>query len=209
VYPRLAAGGRLAGREHTNYFIDIGVPETFECAQTEVPSRFRRPAVFLDRDGVLNVDKGYVGHAKDWEWIEGAPAAVKRFNDLGWYVFVVTNQSGIGRGLYSEGDFWALHEWMLADLAKARAHVDDIRFCPFHVEAALEGFRRHSDWRKPGPGMIVDLLEQWPVHAEASLLIGDQASDLEAARSAGISSRLFPGGRLDDFVGDELARRSS
>jgi D-glycero-D-manno-heptose 1,7-bisphosphate phosphatase len=207
ILPGLAERGLVAGRAHDGYFIDIGVPEAFERAQTEVPARRRRPAAFLDRDGVLNEDAGYVGKLDDWRWIAGAQDAVKRFNDLGWFVFVVTNQSGIGRGLYDEADVVALHDQVFEELAGGGAHVDDVRFCPYHAEATVERYRRDSDWRKPREGMILDLIEHWPIDLERSLLIGDSETDLEAARRAGVAGALFCGGRLDEFVAAQLADR--
>jgi len=204
VLPDLAAQGRVAGKVCDGYFIDIGVPADLERAQTEVPARRRRPAAFLDRDGVLNVDSGYVGSRERWRWIDGARAAVKRFNDLGWYVFVVTNQSGVARGYYGEEDVEALHRQVFGELADLGAHVDDVRFCPYHTEGTVERYRRESDWRKPGAGMILDLMRHWPVDREASLLIGDSDSDLEAARRAGVSGRLFSGGSLDRFVREQI-----
>jgi len=207
VLPSLAQRHLVAGVVRDGYFIDIGVPADLERAQTEIPARRRRPAAFLDRDGVLNVDTGYVGAIDQWRWVDGAREAVKRFNDLGWYVFLVTNQSGIARGLYGEADLAALHRHVFDELAAHGAHVDDTRFCPYHVEATVAQYRKESDWRKPGAGMIIDLFDHWPVDREASLLVGDKRSDLEAARRAGISGRLFRGGRLDNFVCEQLADR--
>lgn len=160
----------------------------------------RRPAVFLDRDGVLNRDTGYAHRAEDLEWTPGAREAVRRFNDLGYLVFVVTNQSGVARGFYGEADVVALHRFMAEDLARAGARVDDWRYCPFHPEATVAAYRAVHPWRKPAPGMILDLMAHWPVAAEASLLVGDQPSDMAAAAAAGIAGHLFPGGNLLDFV---------
>lgn len=202
VLPILASRGLVRGSRREGYFIDIGVPQDYARAQTDIPQRRRRPAIFLDRDGVLNEDEGYVSRIERLIWIEGAAAAVKRFNDAGWYVFLVTNQSGIARGFYTEEDFHALHEHMREKLAEAGAHLDDMRYCPYHAEGTIERYRRASDWRKPEPGMIRDLLAAWPVDESHSLLIGDKPSDIEAAARAGIASRLFEGGSLERFVAD-------
>ena len=205
VLPRLAADGRVAGRAYGGYFIDIGVPDDYARAQIDVIDRQRRPAAFLDRDGVLNEDTGYVGSSDRLTWIEGAIAAVKQFNDRGWYVFLVTNQAGVARGLFTEDAVFALHAHMAKSLAQAGAHIDDMRFCPYHADASVERYRKISDWRKPEPGMILDLLAAWPVKRERSVLIGDKDSDMQAAARAGVTGRLFKGGRLDRFVVEALA----
>ena len=200
VLPRLARAGLLAGRCYDGFFIDIGIPEDLSRAQTLIPERMRRPAVFLDRDGVLNVDSAYPHRPDQIEWSEGAHQAVKSFNDAGYFVFVVTNQAGVAHGFYDEDAVRGLHRWMNAELRRSGAHVDDWRYCPFHPEAKVEAYRGLHPWRKPGAGMLVDLMEHWPVDASRSFLIGDRESDLEAARSAGIPSHLFSGGSLAAFA---------
>ena len=170
-------------------------------------SRLLRPALFLDRDGVLNEDRGYVHRWEDFCWIPGAREAVAAFNARNWWVFVVTNQSGVGRGYYPEADVLALHARMEADLAAAGARIDAFYHCPFHPEA-IEDRYRHPDPpdRKPNPGMLLRAMADWPVDAARSVMVGDKAIDLEAGQRAGVRSLLFPGGDLEAFLAAELDR---
>ncbi|MBV9509377.1 MAG: D-glycero-beta-D-manno-heptose 1,7-bisphosphate 7-phosphatase [Caulobacteraceae bacterium] len=200
VLPRLAAEGRLVGRLQQGFFLDIGVPEALEAAQTLVPGSAPRGAVFFDRDGVLNVDHGYTHRWDEFEWIEGAVEAVKLANDANLFAFLVTNQSGVARGYYAEAAIHELHEAMQQALRAKGAHLDDIRYCPHHVEGVVPEYARACGWRKPEPGMILDLARHWPVDMAHSFLIGDNQSDLKAAAAAGIPAALFEGGRLDQAV---------
>jgi D-glycero-D-manno-heptose 1,7-bisphosphate phosphatase len=159
-----------------------------------------RPAVFLDRDGVINVDRGYVGQPRDFMLIEGASQAISTLNRSGYLVFVVTNQSGIARGYFTEDDFWTVTDYMNQVLGRQGAHIDDIRFCPFHPNAKIDGYRKTHHWRKPYPGMILDLLNHWAVDLDSSFLIGDSDRDLQAAHNAGIRGHLFTGDNLSDFL---------
>jgi D-glycero-D-manno-heptose 1,7-bisphosphate phosphatase len=164
-----------------------------------------KPSLFLDRDGVLNVDRGYVSRIDDFEWISGAIETVAAFNALGWHVFVVTNQSGIARGYYTEEDMHRLHDWMQGELACHGARIDRIYYCPYHEEGEIARYRKDSFDRKPKPGMLLRAMAEFPVLREQSFLIGDKAADIEAARAAGIAGFLFEGGNLEQFARWTLA----
>lgn len=164
-----------------------------------------RPALFLDRDGVLNIDRGYVSRIEDFRWVDGAPDCIRNFNKRGWLVFVVTNQSGIARGYYTEDDMHRLHAWMTAQLEDAGARIDRIYHCPFHEAGEIARYRKDSFDRKPKPGMLLQAMADFPVRRETSFLIGDKDTDLEAARAAGVGAFLFRGGNLADFAEWALA----
>lgn len=163
------------------------------------------PAAFFDRDGVLNRDLEYVYRPQDLEWNPGAVEAVRLCNEAGYLVLVVTNQSGVARGIYDEANVARFHDEMRKQLAPHGARIDDFRYCPHHPEARLESYRRTCACRKPAAGMILDLIDSWDVDASRSFLIGDKDIDLAAARSAGIEGYLYAGGRLDDLVRRALA----
>jgi HAD superfamily hydrolase (TIGR01662 family) len=180
VLPQLARKGLLTGQAVEGYFIDIGIPDDYARAKIELPKRLHRPAVFFDRDGVLNKDLGWVGSAERFHWIEGAKDAVRAITDAGFHAFIVTNQAGIARGHYTE--------------------QDDLRYCPIHPEAVVLPYRGISNQRKPEPGMIIDLAQRWEVDTNRSFLVGDKNTDLQAAARANIPGYLFSGGNLHTFV---------
>jgi D-glycero-D-manno-heptose 1,7-bisphosphate phosphatase len=207
VLPGLAVEGLIEGCLVEAPFIDIGIPEDYQRAQRLVPSIMKRPAAFLDRDGVLNEDTGYVHRIDQVRWVEGAREAVRWLNDQGYFVFVVTNQAGVAHGFYGEEHVNELHTWMNAELAKAGAHIDCVEYCPYHPEATVERYRQVSDLRKPAPGMLKKLLTEWPVDTSRSFLVGDRTTDLEAAAAAGIRGHLYQGGNLHEFVRGLCSRR--
>jgi len=120
----------------------------------------------------------------------------------------VTNQAGIAHGNYDEAALDRFHRHMDERLAEAGAHIDEYAYCPFHPEAKLEAYRRESTHRKPGPGMILDLLSDWPVDRSRSFLVGDKDSDLEAAAAASIGAYRYAGGDLHMLVAEALKARS-
>jgi D-glycero-D-manno-heptose 1,7-bisphosphate phosphatase len=159
-----------------------------------------KKAIFFDRDGTLNVDSGYVHDWENFVWIPGATEAIKLANQMDYLVFVVTNQSGIGRGYYNEQAVHKLHRLMNADLSRLNAHIDGFEFCPHHPEKASPKYKIACDCRKPAPGMILRLLEKWQVDPKQSLMIGDNETDVAAATAANVTGHLFLGRNLHDFL---------
>lgn len=167
----------------------------------------RRPAAFLDRDGVLNVDHGYASRPEQLEWIDGAPEAVRLLNEAGYHVLVVTNQSGVARGYYSEDAVKAFHAQMQKDLASHGAHVDAFYFCPHHPEGTIKQLAIHCRCRKPAPGMLEQAASEWPIDRNASFLIGDKDEDVGAAHAFNIRGFKFDFNvdSLTDLVRREIA----
>lgn len=168
-----------------------------------------KPAAFLDRDGVINYDDGYIGSSDRIRWMPNVAKAIRRLNEAGYLVFLFTNQSGVARGFYTELELRTLHDWMRSELAAQGAVIDDIRFCAHHPEGSVAGYLEDHPWRKPRPGMILDLMQHWPVRHAGSFVIGDRGSDIEAAQAVKLPGFLFAGGDLDAFVADILTRTRS
>ena len=148
-------------------------------------------AVFLDRDGVINVDRGYVYRSEDFEFIGGVFDACKLFVAAGYRLIVVTNQSGIARGLYSEQDFQSLNQWMTAQFNAQGIHLDAVYFCPHHPEHGQGQYRQRCNCRKPQPGMLLQGIADFELDPAQCIMFGDKTSDLEAAHAAGIGRRVF------------------
>lgn len=164
-----------------------------------------RPAAFLDRDGVLIEDVGYPHLPEQLRPMPGAAAAVRRLNAAGFVCVVVTNQSGVARGMFSLEQMQAFNDLLVRTLSDDDARIDAVYACPYHSEGSVAAFIHpdHPD-RKPNPGMILRAVVEHGLDPDRSLMIGDQPSDMEAARRAGVLGFRFDGGDLDRFVADLL-----
>ena len=173
--------------------------------------RPKQPAGFLDRDGVLNVDRGYAHKPEDIEMISGAAAAVRLLNEAGYYVFVVTNQSGVARGLYSEDAIQQVHRHIQDILRAEGAHIDAFYYCPHHPDGSVKEFAIQCRCRKPEAGMLEQAARDWPIDLVRSFLIGDRDHDLAAAAAFHIRGVRFDSQTesLVDLVRRELARRDA
>jgi D-glycero-D-manno-heptose 1,7-bisphosphate phosphatase len=171
----------------------------------------RRPAAFFDRDGVLNVDHGYVHRPEQLEWIAGAPESVRLLNEAGYCVLVITNQSGVARGFFDEAAVKSFHAHMQNVLAGKGAHIDAFYYCPHHPEGTVKAFAMACSCRKPRTGMLEQAAREWPIDVSRSFFIGDNEADMAAAaafkvRGIKFDSRVHS---LSDLVRRELATHKS
>jgi D-glycero-D-manno-heptose 1,7-bisphosphate phosphatase len=163
-------------------------------------------AVFLDRDGVINHDYAYVSKIEDFEFIDGVFDACQQFIKQGFMIIVVTNQSGIGRGYYSEQDFNVLTDWMKSEFNKHQIPITEVYFCPHHPKNALPEYLKECDCRKPMPGMLNQAIERFDIDVSKSIMVGDKISDLQAAQAAGIKTKiLVKSGKAVTDEGKEIA----
>ncbi len=164
-------------------------------------------AVFLDRDGVLNIDKNYLYKVADLEWMPGAKEAVALLNQEGYDVFVVTNQSGIARGYYKVSDMKKLHQHMARAVAAQGGKIKKFYYCPHYAEGTVAEYAIECNCRKPKPGMLLEAIEEYKLVPEYCWLVGDKDSDIVAANKAGVRGYLFTGDNLLTFVERVLAMR--
>ncbi|MFM2640390.1 D-glycero-beta-D-manno-heptose 1,7-bisphosphate 7-phosphatase [Vibrio chagasii] len=150
-----------------------------------------KPAVFLDRDGVINVDHGYVHDEHDFEYIDGVFEAAKAFKDMGYLLVLVTNQSGIARGMFSEDRFLSLTQWMDWNFVDNGVELDGIYYCPHHAEHGIGDYKQDCDCRKPKPGMFISARDFLKIDMANSVMIGDKAEDMMAAEAAGVGTKVL------------------
>ncbi|KVH75307.1 HAD family hydrolase [Burkholderia cepacia] len=148
-------------------------------------------ALFLDRDGVINRDDGYVFEVEKFVFLDGIFELARAAKALGYMCVVVTNQAGIGRGYYSEDDFLRLSDWMKGVFATEGAPIDGVYFCPTHPEHGIGRYKVESEFRKPNPGMILAAQHDFDLDLGASLIVGDKESDIRAGLTAGVGKTLL------------------
>jgi len=146
-------------------------------------------ALFLDRDGVINYDSGYTSKVESFRFVDGIFDVCRVAKQLGYLIIVVTNQAGIGRGYYSEQDFLNLTKWMCEQFLTENVFINDVFYCPYHPEHGVGAYKKDSFDRKPNPGMLLRAAEKYELDLKKSVMIGDNDSDMLAAKKAGIGIR--------------------
>ena len=173
---------QVKGFYSDNFFLDIGTKKNLLLAKKKIPSYFYRPGIFLDRDGTINEDKGYVYKIEYFILKKKIKKALEFFSQNNFYLFIVTNQAGIGHGFYKIKDFIKLHEFIKYNFIKKNIYINEVKFCPYHPKAKIKRFRRRSSFRKPNNSMINEILRDWDVNIKRSLMIGDKKIDQQCAQ---------------------------
>jgi D-glycero-D-manno-heptose 1,7-bisphosphate phosphatase len=155
----------------------------------------KRRALFLDRDGVINIDHGYVYRQDQFEFVDGIFELARAAVALDYLVFVVTNQAGIGRGYFTEQQFHELTLWMCRVFLDRGVKIERVYFCPFHPEHGVGDYKRESSFRKPGPGMILQAARDFDLDLAGSVLVGDNETDIAAGLAAGVGRNILYGPR--------------
>jgi len=168
-----------------------------------------RKALFLDRDGIINEDGSYLYRPEDFRFMDGIFELCRAAQEKGYLLIVTTNQSGIARGYYTEEDFLKLTDWMCREFAKEDIRIDKVYFCPFHPEKGIGAYKVDSDDRKPNPGMLLKARDEFGIDMEASVMVGDKDSDMEAGRRAGVKKLLLYPGMYECETEDDVVVLSS
>ena len=187
IIPNLIGKKKVKGLKFNNFFIDIGTPKNLATAKKNLLNYLRKPALFLDRDNTIIYDSGYVHKINHLKLKSTFIQILKKIAKKNVYIFIVTNQSGIGRGYFSEKSFQKFQIYLKKKLSFYNIFIDDVRFCPYHKNAKLKKYKKISNFRKPGNGMIIDLFKNWPVDRKKSIMIGDQISDKICAKKSNIN----------------------
>jgi D,D-heptose 1,7-bisphosphate phosphatase len=187
IIPELIAKKKIKGTIENKRVIDIGTKKNLVYAKKNIPAITKKPAVFFDRDGVINYNYGYVFKWKNFKFRPGIIKALKYLSKKKIYIFIVTNQAGIAKGLYKEKDFYILHKKIKNYLLNKGIFINEVKFSPYHPNAIIKKYKKKSDFRKPGNLMIEELFSEWNIIRKKSFMIGDSSTDRLAAKK----SRLY------------------
>jgi D,D-heptose 1,7-bisphosphate phosphatase len=186
VIPDLIDQQKVEGIRTNNFFLDIGTYKNLEFAKNKLSLRLKGRAVFLDRDGVINYDKGYTSQWSKFKFRKNVEKGLQLLVKNNYFIFIVTNQAGIAKGFFKEEDFIKLHKKIKSHLANKGIYFNDVKYCPYHPVAVLKKYRKTTQFRKPGNLMIKEITKEWDIDIKKSIMIGDQISDKIAAERSGI-----------------------
>ena len=186
ILPKIIKKGLIKGKLFKNFFIDIGSLKYLKKTKKKLLINFKKPAAFLDRDGVINHDYGYVHNFKKFKFKKGVIKGLKYLIKKNFYIFVVTNQAGIAKGKFKENDFFKLHKYLKQYLSKKNIFFDDVQYCPFHPNGKIRKFKKNSSLRKPGNKMINNIFEKFLIDKKRSFMIGDKISDEMCAKKSNL-----------------------
>jgi len=186
LLPSLINQKKINGRVFKKFFIDIGSTYYLKNASKKLKVYFEKPAIFLDRDGVINYDYGYVHKIKNFKFRSGVLNGLKYIINKNYYIFIVTNQAGIGKKKFKESDFFKLHKEVNKKLKKFNIFFNDLQYSPFHPKAKIKKYKKNSLMRKPGNKMINNIIYKWDLEHKKSFMIGDKKTDELAAKKSGL-----------------------
>ena len=193
ILPSLIHKKKINGKIFNNFFLDIGTEGYYKKTSRLLIKNFKRPAVFLDRDGVINHDYGYVHTLQKFKFKNGVIQGLKYLTKNNYYIFIVTNQAGIGKKLYSLEKFIKLHTELKDILIKEKIYINDVKYSPYHIDAKIKKFKKRSGFRKPGNLMIKEIFKNWDISIDKSFMIGDKISDKICALKSGLNFEFAKG----------------
>ena len=187
ILPKLIRKSKVSGNIYDDFFLDIGTPKYLRNTSYILNKIYRRPAVFLDRDGVVNYDYGYVHKLKNFIFKKGVITGLKFLIKKKYYIFIVTNQAGIAKNIFKEIDFINLHNNLKKKLSLKNIFFDDVQYSPYHPKGKIKRFRKTSSMRKPGNQMIKNIMDEWLINKKKSFMIGDNLSDKKCAKKSNLN----------------------
>ena len=186
ILPKMIKKKLIKGKIYRDFFVDIGSPKYLKQTKKKLIINLKKPAVFLDRDGVINYDYGYVHKLKNFKFRKGVVKGLKYLIKKNFYIFIITNQAGIAKGKFKEKDFFNLHKYLKQYLSKKNIYFDDVQYCPFHPDAKIKKFKKNSNLRKPGNRMIKNIFEKFLINKKKCFMIGDKISDEQCAKKSNL-----------------------
>ena len=186
ILPKMIKKKLIKGKIYRDFFVDIGSPKYLKQTKKKLIINLKKPAVFLDRDGVINYDYWYVHKLKNFKFRKGVIRGLKYLIKKNFYIFIITNQAGIAKGKFKENDFFNLHKYLKQYLSKKNIYFDDVQYCPFHPDAKIKKFKKNSNLRKPGNRMIKNIFEKFLINKKKCFMIGDKISDEKCAKKSNL-----------------------